>query len=198
MTNYESVVMRLELAGFPPPSPIAPYRRQPAACRPWDPRAPAVAAWLAALITAACPVVAVEHIGSSAVPDCDGKGVIDLLVGYGPGGLEQAKAALAGLGFQRQSSADPFPEERPMRVGTCLHQGGEFRIHAHVVAAASVEARELVAFRDALRADPGLRAAYLAEKRAVLAAGVRDPGEYSRIKGGFIRSWLATVRCQPQ
>jgi GrpB-like predicted nucleotidyltransferase (UPF0157 family)/GNAT superfamily N-acetyltransferase len=197
-TNYESVVMRLDLGRCPRPPAIGTYRQQPAACQPWDPRSIAVAQRLATLIAAACPEAAVAHVGSTAVPGCDGKGVIDLLVDYGPAGLERARAALDGLGFQRQSSADPFPEERPMRVGEFVHDGVGFRVHAHVVAAGSAEALELVAFRDALRADPALLAAYVTEKRAVIAAGISDPAGYSRTKAGFIRRWLAAAGSPPQ
>ena len=179
------------------PHGIGIYHKRPAILRPWDPRAVTVAQQVIALIREAVPEaegeVTVEHVGSSAVPGCAGKGVIDLLVMYPPGarGLERAKAALDGIGFQRQVSRDPFPEERPMRVGSYAFDGDEFRLHAHVVAADAAEAAEFLAFRDALRADRALLEAYLTEKRSILAAGVSDSADYSVIKGAFIQRWLA-------
>jgi GrpB-like predicted nucleotidyltransferase (UPF0157 family) len=46
-------------------------------------------------------------VGSTSVPGCAGKGVIDLMVVYPPGHLDDTKAVLADLGFQRQLSSFP-------------------------------------------------------------------------------------------
>jgi GrpB-like predicted nucleotidyltransferase (UPF0157 family) len=52
------------------------------------------------------PEVIVEHVGSTAVPGCAGKGAIDLLVPYREGELEPVKEILEQLGFQRQSTTE--------------------------------------------------------------------------------------------
>jgi GrpB-like predicted nucleotidyltransferase (UPF0157 family) len=166
---------------------IGPYTHAPASYHPPHPGAPEVAGLLADAITAAGPGLTVEHIGSTAVPGCAGKGIIDLMVLYTPGHLEQARAALDGLGFQRQTGRDPFPEDRPMRVGAVVHRVTNFCVHAHVIAADAAEAARLRAFRDRLRAEPEFRSAYEACKRSILAAGVTDSVAYSEAKGEFIR-----------
>lgn len=163
------------------------YTNAPASYHEYDRRAPEVAGLLAEAITAAGLGLSVEHIGSTAVPGCAGKGVIDLMVLYPPGRLEMARQVLDDLGFQRQSTRDPFPEDRPMRVGTVLHGGQPFRFHAHVIAADAPEAATLRAFRDRLRAEPELRFAYEACKRRILRAGVTDSVAYSEAKGEFIQ-----------
>ncbi len=81
---------------------IEPYFRLPAACHDYDPRSAEVASRLSLMITQRQPLVAVEHIGSSSVPGCAGKGNIDLMLLYSPGNLAEAKQVLADLGFQRQ------------------------------------------------------------------------------------------------
>jgi GrpB-like predicted nucleotidyltransferase (UPF0157 family) len=159
----------------------------------YDPQAPEVAAVVAEAIVAAEPRLTVEHIGSTALSGCAGKGIIDLMVLYPAGRLESAKKVLDFLGFQRQTTRDPFPEERPMRVGSILYKGKQFRLHAHVISEMSDEARELRAFRDRLRAEPDFRAAYEAWKRSILAAGVTDSVSYSEAKGEFIRRHLKAV-----
>jgi GrpB-like predicted nucleotidyltransferase (UPF0157 family) len=161
------------------------YLEAPAACLDYDPRAPLAAQQVAALITARRPDVVVEHFGSTAVPGCAGKGVVDLMLLYPAGLLEAAKRVLADLGFQPQSTRDPFPEERPMRLGAIEHDGTTFRLHVHVLAADSPEVAELRAFRDRLRVDPQLRAAYVARKREILRAGITDTVDYSIAKGEF-------------
>ncbi len=164
------------------PQPILPYFDLPAGCLDADPRAADVAAYIGSLVESA----RVEHIGSTAVENCPGKGVIDLLVTYPDGSLESTKSALTLLGFQPQPGRDPFPEERPMRVGAIFHLGTLWRIHAHVVAATDAETQTLRNFRDRLRADPALLAAYANEKRRILAVGVIDTLEYCHAKSAFV------------
>jgi GrpB-like predicted nucleotidyltransferase (UPF0157 family) len=135
----------------------------------------------------------VEHIGSTAVPGCWGKGIIDLLVTYAPGRLDSARETLDRMGFQRQQGPEAFPESRPMRVGSMEHFGRLYCLHAHVVEAGSEEARKLVQFRDLVRQDLDLRRAYDAEKRAILARGVTMGSEYSDAKGAFIRAALSAA-----
>jgi GrpB-like predicted nucleotidyltransferase (UPF0157 family) len=111
---------------------------------------------------------------------------------YPDGQLEAVKDALAALGFQRQTVGHLLPEDRPMRVGALEHEGALFRIHVHVIAGSSPEVAQLRAFRDRLRADPELRAAYVSRKRAIVGTGVGDPADYTRLKSPFIQEVLAS------
>ncbi len=174
------------LAAVGSPQPILPYFDRPVSISEWDERAPAVAEQLRELIEHVSPGSRVEHIGSTAVPGCAGKGIIDLLVSYAEGGLESVKRGLASLGFQPQAGRDPFPEDRPMRIGACASFGSGWRVHAHVIAADAAECGVLRGFRDRLRASRALMNAYVAEKRAIVAHGVRDGLEYSNAKDAFI------------
>jgi GrpB-like predicted nucleotidyltransferase (UPF0157 family) len=176
---------------------IGPYENGPAACREHDPRAAAVARRVAELVRSPLPDVAVEHVGSTSVPGCAGKGIVDLMLVYPEGRLAAARDVLDALGFQRQTGRDPFPEDRPMRTGALAHDGTTFRLHVHVLAATSPEVGELRAFRDALRADAGLRAAYVAAKRAILADGCTDSLDYCIRKGDFVTDALRRLGARP-
>jgi GrpB-like predicted nucleotidyltransferase (UPF0157 family) len=178
-------------------APIGPYPRPgpPATCEDYDPRAAEVARRVIALVRAHLPEVSVEHIGSTSVPGCAGKGYVDLMAVYHDADeLAAIKAALENLGFQRQRSRDPWPEDRPMRIGTLVHDGTTFLLHFHVISADSPEVAWQRAFREGLRADPALVAAYVARKRAVIAAGVIDGVDYSIAKGDFIEGVLGIDR----
>ncbi len=171
---------------------IGPYIRiryeDPAdAFRAYDPRCPAVAARMVALILARLPEVDVEHVGSTAIPGCDGKGVVDMMLLYGPGGLDAARRTLDEMGFQRFVAPHAFGEDRPVRIGSITHDGETFRLHVHVIAADAAEVAEQRRFRDRLRANPALVAAYVATKRAALLTGVRDSYGYNEQKDPFIR-----------
>jgi GrpB-like predicted nucleotidyltransferase (UPF0157 family) len=169
--------------------PIRPYPRpSPApALRSWNPCAPEAAARVAALIAERLPDTTVEHVGSSSVPGCAGKGYLDLVIPYrDQTHLAAINNALFALGFGRQRNRDPFPETRPMRTGAIDHEGETFLLHVHVVPERGSETAELLEFRDRLRADPALVAEYVAAKRAILEAGVRDGVDYAQKKGTFI------------
>ena len=172
---------------------VGKYEPATATFADYDPRAPQVAQFLIQAIQQHHPRLAVEHIGSSAVPGCRGKGVIDLAVTYTEGDLESSKAALDALGFQKQSGRDPFPETRPMRVATVSALDGSFQVHAHVIERSGREYRELIAFRDALRRDSELRGAYEKTKQQIIASGITDSLEYSNAKGSFITTILSTL-----
>ena len=144
----------------------------------------------AQLIESHLPDVKVEHVGSTAVPGCAGKGVVDLMVLYPPGQLSEVREGLDALGFQRQTGRDPFPEERPMRIGSIEFEGTRFRLHAHVIASDSPEVSEFRTFRDRLRGDPMLLEQYVALKRKIIAEGVTDSLDYSIRKGDFIAGIL--------
>ncbi len=159
----------------------------------YDPRSPEVAAMIAAAVQNRQPRAQVDHIGSTAIPGCRGKGIIDLAVTYAAGDLEITKAALDSLGFQRQTGRDPFPETRPMRVGSLQAFGATYRIHAHVIERDGEEHRGLIRFRNAMRADPALREAYESAKQSILARGITDSLEYCYAKEAFITQVLSKL-----
>ena len=169
-------------------SQILPYSGPHTAYVEYDPAAVEVAARVAELIEAAVPWAKVEHIGSTAVPGCAGKGIVDVMALYPPDQLEAMRDAIDALGFQRQKAGHIFPEERPMRVGAIEHGGKRYRLHVHLIGMNSAEKETLRRFRDALRANPELRDAYQARKRAILQSGVREPKDYTYAKREFITS----------
>ena len=63
-----------------------------------------------------------------------------------------------------------------------------------MVAADAREAAELIWFRDRLRGDATLRAAYEAEKQRILTSGVTDAVDYSLAKHEFIERVIASRR----
>ena len=166
------------------------YERGAAVCREWDPRAVEVAQVIDEILEPLMPGLRVEHVGSTAVPGCEGKGVVDLAALYPAGELAAARELIDSLGFQRQRTPDPFPEERPMRVGGLRHAGRLYQLHVHILSADADEVVGLLEFRDRLRSDAALREAYIARKREIIDGGVSDPLEYCYAKGGFVDECL--------
>lgn len=169
---------------------ILPYSVSQAGYVEYEPGVVGAANHLIRLIEKAAPWIRAEHIGSTAVPGCAGKGIVDLMALYPAGQLDATRDTLDGLGFQPQRTGHPFPEGRPMRTGAVDYRGTQYQIHVHVIAADSPEVLSLRRFRDALRADPALRDAYESRKRTILESGVREPSDYTHAKGEFIRTVL--------
>lgn len=175
-------------------TPVLEYELLPPTYTEYDPAVVDVAARVISLIEAAAPWAKVEHIGSTAVPNCAGKGIVDMMALYRVGRLATTRKAIDSLGFQPQRVGHAFPEDRPMRVGAIDHEGRVYRLHVHIVADDSPEVAELRRFRDALREDSALRDAYEAKKRAILQAGLSEPVGYTKAKGEFINAVLAAQR----
>jgi GrpB-like predicted nucleotidyltransferase (UPF0157 family) len=173
---------------------IIPYIKKDAEFLSQDSYVGVVAQSLVALIQATNPILRVEHVGSTSVPYCSGKGIIDLAVLYPMGSLSIARDVLDQLGFQHQGGPEPFPESRPMRVACVEYNERLYRIYAHVIESGSTEHHELLSFRNILRSNDSLRDKYEQEKRQILNSGVCDSIEYSKVKGRFVREILDSVK----
>lgn len=183
--EYATIATAAEiLAGIPGEPLILPYFERPAAFCEHDPRT----------LAAAARIPGFEHAGSTSVPGCPGKGILDGIVAYEPGAIDTTVARLRALGFQKQPGRDPWPDSRPMLVGSIAHEGAIFRIHAHVLETGCSEIEEMRAFRDHLRADPALLKAYAAAKRSIVDAGITDSLDYCERKGEFVSNFLASWR----
>jgi GrpB-like predicted nucleotidyltransferase (UPF0157 family) len=169
---------------------IGPYELRPAVCLAYDPRAVVVARQIASEISSRLPQIHVEHVGSTAVPGCAGKGIVDLMIAVRDGKMAAVKDALGNLGFQQQPQPDPFPEDRPMRVGSVVHDGETFLLHIHLIPADSPEVEDMRFFRACLQADPELLQVYVARKRQIIASGATDPLAYANEKGKFVAELL--------
>jgi GrpB-like predicted nucleotidyltransferase (UPF0157 family) len=115
--------------------------------RPWDARGPAAANRVIRLLQASLPGIVVEHVGSTSVPGCAGKGILDLMVLVPPGHLKEVCAVVDSMGFQHQSGGKRHPDNRPMREGSFKFEDTVFRLHVHLVPEGSTDADVLRTFR---------------------------------------------------
>ncbi|HEY6621957.1 MAG TPA: GrpB family protein [Steroidobacteraceae bacterium] len=151
----------------------------------YDPAWPNVFSILAARAMAALGslAVAVEHIGSTAVPGLAAKPIIDLDVVIAvPSDLAEAIQRLGNLGYVHEGEIGitgreafrPPPDMPPH--------------HLYVLSAGADELRRHLAFRDALRANSDLRNRYGALKRSLAEAHRNDRCSYTKAKAAFIAS----------
>jgi GrpB-like predicted nucleotidyltransferase (UPF0157 family)/GNAT superfamily N-acetyltransferase len=128
----------------------------------------------------------IHHIGSTAVPQLEAKPVIDILAGVES--LEASRPcfdplAKAGYLYAPYCAAEMhwFCKPHPSRR---TH-------HLHLVPTGSRRYRDELAFRDRLRASPGIAGEYGALKRDLADRFAQDREAYTEAKAGFIERVLA-------
>ena len=144
------------------------------------------AEYAAALDAARVRYLAIEHVGSTAVPGLAAKPIIDCDIIVDAGQVAAASAALDGLGFEPRGELG-IPErwafwEPDRLVGT----------NTYVVVAGSLALRNHLAFRDLLRGESQLRDEYADVKRRVAATAV-DIYEYGAGKNEIVQRILAAA-----
>ncbi|HEY7667358.1 MAG TPA: gamma-glutamyl-gamma-aminobutyrate hydrolase family protein [Actinomycetota bacterium] len=134
-------------------------------------------------------VTRIEHVGSTSVPGLAAKPTIDIQLSLTAMVPRSAYVdPLRGLGYRWL--LDPWDDEHEY-FSRDVDGGRAFQIH--VCPAGSGWERRHLAFRDALRADPELTAAYERLKRELAAAHPRDIQAYNAGKTPFIREVEARV-----
>jgi GrpB-like predicted nucleotidyltransferase (UPF0157 family) len=128
-------------------------------------------------------IVTVEHIGSTAVPGLAAKPIIDLdVVLASPVDLPEAIRRLNSIGYVHEGDLGIPGRE------ACRSPPGESRHHLYLLAVRANELRRHLGFRDALRADRGLRDKYSALKRSLAMQYKDDRNSYTQAKSTFIES----------
>ena len=181
---------------------VNPAAKPKAEYREWDPLYPSAVRSLVSDLMPLPEYMTIEHVGSSAVSGCGGKGVIDLLALYQEGFLTASKEFLLSAGFcpQGREFLRPWPSDRPMLLGAFLLNESIFTIYVHVVNRDSDEVRRFRLFRDRLSSDAGLVAAYCEVKRRIISDGVTDTDEYAVRKRQIIQQILGVdhkLKTQP-
>ncbi|MFC4560756.1 GrpB family protein [Nocardiopsis mangrovi] len=129
----------------------------------------------------------VEHIGSTAVPGLAAKPVIDLMASVTgiDDVVDEAGGRLAADGWHH---VPPPLDGRPWRRFYVKpdESGLRRRAHLHVLAQGHPRWDDQLAFRDALRADSGLRRAYTELKRRLARRHPDDRERYTDAKAAFV------------
>lgn len=136
--------------------------------------------------------VAIEHIGSTAVPGLGAKPIIDIMLGVASlAAVESRIALLEADGYRYVKEFEvAFPDRRYFDK----REGNPGRFHLHAVLKDSPFWARHLAFRDALRADPALAERYWRVKQRSAARFPSDRAAYTEGKTDFIRGVLQASR----
>jgi GrpB-like predicted nucleotidyltransferase (UPF0157 family) len=155
----------------------------PVSIEDYDPTWPSAFARLAARIRAALGdvAVAIEHIGSTAVPGLSAKPVIDLdAIIASPADLPEAIQRLQSIGYVYEGDLGIAGRE------AFRSPPGGPPHHFYVLSAGADELRRHLVFRDALRAKGDLRNRYDELKRSLAREHQNDRRAYTDGKTAFI------------
>ncbi|MFR9780588.1 GrpB family protein [Micromonospora sp. MS34] len=132
-------------------------------------------------------LVAIEHVGSTAVPGMAAKPIIDMLVAVPTyDDFPDVVRRLHRIGYRYTPESETSdPDRRVFRKGpddiTRMRSH-----HLHLTAEGSRYWRRLIAFRDHLRRHPAEADAYVRLKRALAARYADDSARYTDGKHGFV------------
>ena len=137
------------------------------------------------LLAAVAPLpLALEHIGSTAVPGLGAKPILDILAGYPEGGLPgEYVAALSKAGYVHRG-------EQGIPGREFFRRGDPRAYHVHLTRRGSSFWRDHLEFRDRLRAEASLRDAYDRLKRELAARFPTNREAYIDGKTGFVHGVL--------
>ena len=130
-------------------------------------------------------IVAIEHVGSTAVPGLGAKPIIDIMVAVSDlADARQCIDPLQGIGYEYAPELDAsMPQRRYFDKGPA-----EARIHLHMVELASEFWQRHLLFRGFLRDHPQVAQEYEQLKRELAARYGPDRVGYTEAKTSFIRS----------
>jgi GrpB-like predicted nucleotidyltransferase (UPF0157 family) len=136
-------------------------------------------------------VLAIEHVGSTAVPGMPAKPVIDVLAGTRnvAATADACTAPLQKIGYEyipRPALSDRRFFRRGAWLLGCMY-------HLHMVEMGGATWHRYTAFRDALRADPEVARGYNELKQRLASEYRYDRGTYTAEKNLFIEGVIARV-----
>ena len=138
-------------------------------------------------------VIALEHVGSTAVPGLAAKPIIDVLVGVRS--LHDARTSslepMQKLGYTYMAEYESWlPEEMLFRKGI----SGRWTHHVHIAEPSGARWEEFILIRDYLRKHPEVARAYGDLKKELATRFGEDIAGFRSAKGPFLRELMTKAR----
>ena len=162
---------------------------EPVALHPYDPAWPAAFVAKRARLTAIAPeLLAVEHIGSTAVPGLSARPIIDILAAVSS--LHVADLLLPRLCADGYVTSPEYNLTLPDRRWLMGHAIGRRTHHLHLLPLDSPYRTHCLRFRDHLRQNPTATTVYAALKRSLATTLAHDRQACTHAKSAFITATL--------
>lgn len=129
-------------------------------------------------------ILAIQHIGSTAIPDMPAKPIIDIAASVG--GEDEVPACIQPLATRGYE----YKGEYGLPGRHFFVKGTPHTHYLHVVASTSQHWRSWMLFRDYLTSTPDLAAEYAELKKRLAEEHSSDRNSYTKAKGTFIEKAL--------
>ena len=136
--------------------------------------------------------LAIEHIGSTAVPNLVAKPVIDVMAAIES--LDGVDALIDRLCAHGYTTSQEFNATLTDRKWLMRWRDGRRTHHLHIVVRGGTPWHDRLAFRDALRDDPTLADRYATLKIELAAKHQADREAYTEAKAAFVREVVRSSR----
>ena len=133
---------------------------------------------IASIVTVA---LAIEHVGSTAVPDLGGKGIIDIAIAVPKQDMPVVTAQLQNLGYEFRPNYST-PDRAYFVIYLPDPEEGSRRYHVHLTYPESSDWEGLIGFRDYLRGHPEEAQEYAEIKKKAALEANHDGEKYRKLK----------------
>lgn len=128
--------------------------------------------------------IKIEHVGSTAIPELGGKGIIDLAIAADVERWAEIEGILIKNGYECVEKACT-DERRFFRINLPDNVENSRTYHLHLTHENSLDWKGFIKFRDYLRNNPAKREEYAELKRAAAEASEEVGEKYRQLKAPF-------------
>ncbi len=125
--------------------------------------------------------VAIEHVGSTAIPDLGGKGIIDIAIAVNKQDMDLVTKQLQILGYEFRPTFST-PDRAYFIIDLADPEEGKRRYHLHLTYFESNDWKNLIEFRDYLRKHPEEAQEYADIKKKAAFEADHDGEKYRKLK----------------
>jgi len=140
------------------------------------------------IVKALGSTVKIEHMGSTAISELGGKGILDIAVGVPKSKMAEAKKKLEKAGYEFCEKAS-YPERLFFRADY-PYKNRKRRIHIHLTKFNGQDWKEIIGFRDYLRKHPDTAEQYVKIKKEGVKKALGNGEKYRKHKEKFIENIL--------
>jgi len=136
----------------------------------------------------------IEHIGSTAIPGVDGKGVIDIMLVFDkPDEIEPIIVSLQQHGYYF-TDGGVDRRDKAFMSSSGERESGPGDIHLHLVSIDNQDYPRAILFRDYLIRHPKAKQSYVNLKYELYKKVAGNRSEYTKLKSSFIEKIIALAQ----
>ena len=143
------------------------------------------------IVKALSSTAKIEHVGSTAILNLGGKGILDIAVGVSKSKFAEAQKKLEKAGYEFREKAS-YPERSFFRIDY-PYKNRKRRVHIHLMKFNGQDWKEMIGFRDYLLKHPEAVELYVKIKKEGVKKAFGDGEKYRKHKEKFIENILKKV-----